>query len=245
MILFDGLFFIIFFYILPILNQYVNQNIAAPKTFSSNSIFTVFFLIVMLLKLAYYLMVLFAYSFFKYTVLDYVKSLFIKKEFSFKRLGEFYSLNIIIAGMFFAVMVILEFILAGIKKDYAPFVFIFFAVPYVLLLYVIANASHSQFYEGASIKESIKKGFKTAFSKIRVYRETILIMILAALLLWLLFFGSGYLIRIAASRNYALYLSAYAYFKKASVIVFDAVFYFIILVNRISFYQLAAEGKDK
>jgi len=77
----------------------------------------------------------------------------------------------------------------------------------------------------------------------KIYRETILIMILLALALWLLFFGSGYLIRLLASKNYSLYLNTYAYFKQASIIVFDLVFYLVVLINRISFYDIIRENK--
>ena len=239
MILFDAMFFIIFFYILPISNEYFAKTFAAPEKFASNSILVFFIIIITLLKLIYYLIVLLAYSFFKYCVLDYVKSLFDKTEFSFKRLSQFYSLNVIIAGIFFAVMLLFNFLLANIKQTYQPFVFIVLAVPYSLFLYIIINTSHSLFYQGASIKESIKKSFKITFTKIQVYRETILVMILAALLLWLLFLGSGYLIRLISSKNYSLYLNVYAYFKQASIIIFDLVFYAIILINRISFYAIA------
>ena len=242
-VLFDALFFISFVYILPILNLYINQNITPPETFSSNFILTAFILIIMLLKLIYYLIILFVYSFFKYSILDFIKSLFSKTKFSFNRLGQFYVLNIIIAGIFFAIMLLLSFILENVKLSYRPFVFIFMAIPFLLFLYVVINVSHSLFYQGSSMKDSIKNGFKITFAKIRIYRETILIIILAALLLWLLFLGSGYLIRFIANKNYNLYLSAYAYFKQSSIIVFDIVFYLVILINRISFYAIIRENK--
>ena len=235
MILFDILFLISVF-ALNRLSQYFSQSIVVAQTLTSAIILIIFSLI-------YYLIVLFVYSFFKYSILDFIKSLFEKTEFSFKRIGQFYSLNIIIAGIFFAIMFLANFLLASIKAQYRPFVFIFLAVPFLLFLYVIINISHSLFYEGDSIKDSIKKSFKITFTKIRVYKETILIMILFALLLWLLFLGSGYLIRFLASTNYNLYLTTYAYFKQASIIIFDIVFYLIILINRISFYSIALENK--
>jgi len=67
--------------------------------------------------------------------------------------------------------------------------------------------------------------------------------ILLALVLWLLFFGSGYLVRVIGAKNYSLYLNAYAYFKQASIIVLDLVFYFAVLVNRISFYSITKDSK--
>ena len=235
MVLFDALFLISAFG-LQTLFRYFSQSFALPITLSAGIIFLVF-------SLVYYLIVLFVYSFFKYCVLDFIKSLLEKTSFSFNRLGQFYALNIIIAGIFLAVMLALNFILANIKQAYQPFVFIVLAAPYVLYLYAITNISHSLFYQGASIKHSIKNGFKITFTKIRSYRETILIMILAALVLWLLFLGSGYLVRLIGSKNYSLYLVIYAYFKNAAIIIFDIVFYFIILVNRTSFYNIAGDNK--
>ena len=235
MFLFDCLF-VLSFYILFALSQYAAQSAFALQSLSSIYAFLLF-------SLMYYLIAVFAYSFFKYIVLDYAKSLFEKTDFSFRRLGQFYMLNIVIAGIFFAAMILGNFLLASIKAQYRPFVFIVLAVPYLLFLYVILNVSHSVFYQGGSMKESLKNGLKAAFTKIRVYRETILIMILFALLLWLLFFGSGYLISLIASKNYGLYLAYYSYFKQASIIVFDLVFYLLFFINRISFYSIVKENK--
>src|SRR3989338_4258597 len=164
MALFDALF-IASIFALNGLTQYLTsgfiETLISP-TLPSAAIFIIFSLI-------YYLIALFAYSFFKYSILDFIKSLFERTEFSFKRLGQFYSLNIIIAGIFLAVMLLANFLLASIKQAYAPFVFIFLAVPYMLFLYATVNISHSLFYQGYSIKESIKKGFKITFTKIRIY----------------------------------------------------------------------------
>lgn len=235
MVLFDFLF-LVTIYVLQALSQYAANSIIITPTLSTFYIFLLFSVI-------YYLIVIFTYSFFKYVVLDYIKSLFEKTEFSFKRLGQFYALNIVIAGIFFAVILLGNFVLASIKSQYRPYIFIIMAVPYLLLLYVLLNTSHSLFCRGNSVKESLKKGLKTTFARLKVYRETILIMILCALVLWLLFFGSGYLIRLVASKNYSLYLTYYAYFKQASIVVFDIVFYAVILINRISFYSVIKEEK--
>lgn len=235
MVLFDALFLAAIFSLYRLAN-YFAQSLVIPKTALSAFVFIAF-------SLAYYLMILLAYSFFKYGILDFIKSLFEKTKFSFKRLGQFYSLNIMIAGIFFAIILFFNFVLSSIKQSYAPFVFIIIAIPYLLLLYVVVNTSHPLFYEGSSIKESIKKSLKITFTKIKAYRESILAMILLALLLWLLFLGSGYLVRLLASKNYPLYLSLYAYFKQASIIIFDLAFYLVILINRVSFYAIVRENK--
>ena len=230
MILFD-LLFLGSLYVLQFLSQYFAQSLAIAQSLASALVFIVYSLI-------YYLIALFFYSFFKYINLDFIKSLFENTEFSFKKLGQFYSLNILIAGIFFAAMILANLLLASTKVQYRPFVFIVLAVPYLLFLYAVINIAHSLFYEGSSIKESAKKSFKIAFTKMKIYRETVLIMILFALLLWLLFLGSGYVVRLLTSKNYSLYLNAYAYFKQISIVVVDAVSYLAILLNRISFYGI-------
>ena len=232
--LFDALFLVSFFYIMPTLTGYFAQSLVLPQNYLAFSILIIF-------QLIYYLAALLIYSFFKYNVLEVMKSLFEKTSISFDRFWKFYLLNVVIAGIFFAVILALSFVLAGINQQYTPFVFIFMAAPYLLFLYATVNISHSFFYQNSSIKDSLKKGFGIAFTKIKIYKETILIIVLASLALWLLFFGSGYLIMLLGSKNYMLYLKTYAYFSKISVIVFDLFFYLIILINRISFYSITKD----
>ena len=234
MILFDALFIVSFFG-LQNLFTYFAQSLVIEKTL-------MFGLILLIFTLIYYLLILLVYSLFKYILLDFIKSLFEKTEFSFKRLGQFYSLNIIISGIFFAIIIMFNFLLASIKQTYAPYVFIVMAIPYFIILYLTINISHSLFYEGFSIKEAINKGFKLIFTKIKIYRATIFMLILSALLLWLIFIGSGYLISLLASKNYSLYLSSYGYMKHISIVIFYVVFYFVILINRISFYNICRKN---
>ena len=82
MILFD-LLFLFSVYALYRISLFFAQSLVVPQTLLSVSIFIIFSLI-------YYLTILFAYSFFKYIILDYIKSLFEKTEISFKKLGQFY-----------------------------------------------------------------------------------------------------------------------------------------------------------
>ena len=235
MLLFDILFIIAAFSLNSIL-QYFAQSIAITQPLWSIVAFIA-------LSLFYYLIMLLVYSFFKYLVLDYVKSLFEKSSFSFNRLGQFYGLNVVLAAIFFASILLFDYVIRYIQIQYRPWVFVSIAVPYLILFYVMVNASQTLFYSGSSIKDSLRNGFKMTFMKLKAYRETILVMIIASLLLWLLFFGAGYLIRLAASKNYSFYLSAYAYYKQATIIVFDIVLYLIILINRITFYGMMKENK--
>ncbi len=196
-----------------------------------------------ILSVIYYLIALFIYSFFKFCVMDSVKSLFQKSDFSFKRFASFYLLNLIVGAIFFAIMLFLNLILDSIKDPLAPYVFILLATPYILILYLTANISQSNFFNDYPVKKSIIKTFGTAFRKIRNYRELVLVLALFAVVFGLVFWLGNYLVTLIASRNYSLYLEVYAYSKLISVITFDAVFYLIILMNRISFYSMAKELK--
>ena len=233
MILFDLMFMASLFGLQTLFN-YAAQNISLPQT---SSIFFVF----IAFSLIYYLVVLFVYSFFKYSVLDFISSLYDISQFSYKRLGQFYSLNIILAGLFFSMMIFANFILLTVKPDYRPWVFIAMAVPAGLFFYVFINAAHFIFCQYNSVKKSIVSGLNVTFTKIRAYRETIMLMIVFALILYMLFYGAGYLLRVLTSKNNVLYLNSYAYFKQAAILTFDIVFYFVILINRISFYKIVRE----
>lgn len=233
MVLFDIAFLACFYYILPLIFAYLAENILWLQ--AEAFVYAYFVLIAI-----YRMLQLFVYSFFKYSIMDFIRSLFQKTEFSFKRLGQFYLLNIILILPLF---IIFSFVLEGIKEAYRPYFFIVTGIPIFLFLYVILNLAHSFFYEGNSLKNSLSRSFSAAFEKMKSYRETILAIILAFFGLGILFLIVGYLVRISTSGNYLLYLQAYEYFKKTTIIAADLLIYFIILINRISFYSVAREAK--
>lgn len=222
-ILFDVLF-LVSIYILQKLVGYFAGSLSIPVTLASAFIYIIFSLI-------YYLILLFVYSFFKYCILDLVKSLFEKIEFSFNKLGHFYLLNVI---LILPALLVFSFLLENIKDYYQPFAFLAFGIPLSIFLYPLVNISQSYYYNGTSIKQSICKGFSTTFTKLNIYKQTILIMILSAFFLLLLLLGSGYLMSFIAPKNFNLYV----YFTNATIIFFYLVFYLVILINRISFYQI-------
>ena len=235
-VLFDALFLVALF-VFRSFGEYSNNILGVPTAW--NDIF-----VRLLFYFLYFFAVLFLYSFFKYAVLDFIKSLLSKTTFSFYRIGKFYLLNIFIAVIYFIFFLLINIILSGIKEESKIFIFFVLAVPFFLFLYAAINVFHSLFYEGVSIKDTIKKGFGIIFGKIKSYRETIFALILAAFALLAFFYLIGYLVRLT-SGNYRLYLALYSYLNKAVQIAATLVFYFVILVNRISFYSLAIEFKGK
>lgn len=228
MVLFDVSFLASFYYILPLLLGYAASAVLWPQS-------SVFIYVYLLLGFVYRLLQVFVYSFFKYSILDFIKSLFQKTEFSFKRFWEFYLLNIILIIPLF---VVFSFIIGSVKEAYRPYFFVITGIPIFLFLYIIVNLSHSLFSEANSLKSSLKKSFSATFEKMKFYREAIGIIILALLVFGVLFLIAGYLIQVFTSGNYLLYLKVYGYFKTSLIFIIDVALYFVILINRISFYSV-------
>ena len=284
MLLFDLLFFVSFFYVFPDFGKYLAQNLSISQTIS-------FAIIVLLFQIVYVLLILFVYSFFKYCVLDSIKSIFHKAEFSLSRLWQFYLLNII---LFLPPYFAFSFILSGIKEAYQPYVFISLGLVVSPFLYILVNIAQSYFYQGHPLKKSISKGFSNSIPvgffnllismpiiilyyyfyfrflnsyifillqiivisifiycffnytekivKHQKYKEIMLFVILFGLLIGLGYSIIAYTLEFIVSNSYTSYLITYAYFKSIFIIIFDILFYCIILVNRISFYSLAKES---
>ena len=147
-ILLDALF-AVSVYVLFQLMFYFAQGIVIHKSINTlpSMLVILTFLVIGLLYLAYYMLLLFVYSFFKFTVLHSLKLLIEsdeagkpeKEEFSFKGLNQFYLLNIAIAVIFSAMFILLFFALESLKEPYKPSAFIAMAVPYLLALYLAVN----------------------------------------------------------------------------------------------------------
>ena len=232
-ILFD-LMFLVSFLTMQKLSSYSAQAIVPYANLNP-------LLLLFALSLIYYLIVLFVYSIFKFSVLGFINSLFAKSRTSFREFWKFYVLNLAIALVFLAVMLALDYILANLKPNFAPYVFLVMAVPYALILYAVVNLSQSLFCHGNSLAASLKRGFVITFTGMKRYRETMLVMIISAAALWLIFLGIGYIIQDSTSANYALYLKVYSVFGEALKWAISIVFYFLIFINRISFYKITQD----
>ena len=234
-ILFD-IMFLVSFLTMQQLSSYAAQAIVPYITGN-------LLLLLLALSSIYYLIVLFVYSIFKFSVLGFIKSLFAKSRPSFTEFWKFYALNLSIAIVFLAVMLVFDYILANLKPDFAPYVFVVIAIPYSLILYASLNISQSLYFHGNSLAASIKKGFLITFTEMKRYRELVLVMIISAAALWVIFLGIGYIVQVSTSANYSLYLRTYSVFGEASKWAISAVFYFLILINRISFYKITQEKR--
>ena len=235
MVLFDVSFFLSFYYVLPLIASYSVQGIAVLQGSSFLAAYLVF-------SIVYTMLVIFAYSFFKYCVLDFVSSMLEKRLFSFRRLFAFFLLNIV---LYLPVFLAFSFILDSIREAYRPYFFFAVGVPFGILLYLIVNISNSIFYHGASIRRSLKGSFRIIFSGFKSCSGTILPIIIAAVILALFLWVAGSAVSLLFAGNYFLYLRAYSYFTSAGIVLTSAVFYLVLLVNRISFYSIAMDKNSK
>ena len=203
---------------------------------------TTAFIVYLALSLFYYILILFIYSFFKYCILNAVKSLFEKSELNFKNLGNFFMLNIILGGIFFSGIFVLNLILYISKISYKPYMLFIVGIPMIVFSYIFLGMSHSFFYLGNGIGKSLSRSLKITFGNLKIYKETILLMFISTLLLLVLFGIAGYILRVSTTGNYFNYLTAYAYFKEITSILAILLAYFFILENRIVFYMFAREN---
>lgn len=235
MVLYDCLFIASFYALYQLLYFFGASLVVKPVSYL---LFIAMLAIFVVLCIIYYLVIILVYSFFKFSILDIISSLFDKKESQNGSFGRFYLLNIIITGIFLAFFILLFFIKSTLKDSYQPFFLIIAYVPYGLYLYAVINTSHSLFFEGVPIKNTLNKSFGIIFTKIWVYFEILAAMALFAVIIMALSFGGGYLIRLASSHDNILYIRLFGYFTEISLVVFDALLYFMIVINRISFYEI-------
>lgn len=199
-------------------------------------------LFVFIYPVIYYLFVIFIYSMIKLSILNLIKSLYEKNRFSFKRLGKFYLLNILIFIIFFFSGLILFGLLALIlRRDFLKYVILILLIPFLFFLYSIINISHTLFIKDGK-KGIIKKNFNIAFNKINKYGMFI-IWNFIIILIYLLFYNIIHLIfRLFIFVNREILTTYGSIYIKIFNIISLIVLYLIIAFNRIYFYERIDEN---
>ena len=197
-------------------------------------------LTVTLLSIMYYLAMLFVYTFIKYHILHYVEAYFQKMRFTYDRLGKFFILNLILGGIFFMEMIVLFFFLQSTKAEFRPFLLIIFMVPLIIFSYLLLEISHSLFI--LENRRPISTAIKTVFTRIKIYKETFLSILIPGIILTILFVITGFFIRLNAPKDYFAYYAAYTKFQQVIGIIILIVLYFIIVLNQIIFYMYSKEN---
>jgi len=225
-ILFD-LLFILAVYALSKIFSYV----PVPKSFS----------IALLYSLLNFTIFVFVYSFFKYAVLDYIVSFMKKTEFSFKRLKDFFMLNVLLFLVFSIVMVLVNMILVfSVKQEYMQIFLSVVSIIVFIFIYTLMNISHSFFVLGSTWKESFFRANSVVFKKMKkylpVYGFSILVLIIIMLIGNLVFVLLKPLMQSKVLNFYQVYMTVY-------YIVTMLFMYALHIVNRLYFYLITGKVK--
>jgi len=233
------LLFVFSFYLLNLLtnstigkNQY--QLLSILRTGLAVTGFILFF------ALAYLLIVIFIYSFFKYATLHFIKLFFEKIKFGLNRLKNFYFLNLRVYASFFMIFAVFMLILLAVKQTYAKFIFLLFLVPFLFFVYSFVNVSHSLFSEENKSKGNMRKSLRITFKRIPSYLGIYLLDITALFLYFLIYFIVGFIIVkvIGVNVNIKVYDTIF-------IIITFIIFYLIFVYNRIYFYLVVKNNIRK
>jgi len=196
--------------------------------------------IYLVLILLYYLALVFIWTFFKYLVLNSIKSLFKKTKLSFVNIKKFFLLNLLIFIVFFIAFFILNTtFLIGAKQEYAPYIFLIINLPLILLTYIFMNISHTLFSgsEKPIIKGITKKTFN-AMSKVKNYIAIFFMNVIAIMIYFVIFYFVGLILKNTLFKGYLASVQYYNIYTIIFSVITTAFFYFIIFFNRIYFYNI-------
>ena len=188
-----------------------------------------------LLSIAYFFILVFVYSFFKYIVLEYVV-LFAKDKRKGK-LKEFFILNLLIFAPLLFVMLLINIILVfSLKTNYLPLISSIISMVIAFFLYPFINFSHSLFAQGKKWKKSLVNSLNFTFKRIKSYLPVYGFGVVVFLLLYAVFNLIWLVLRFTVP-EYSLG-SVFNIFTNVYSVISMILLYKIILFNRFYFYLI-------
>ncbi|MBU1945956.1 MAG: hypothetical protein KKC54_03230 [Nanoarchaeota archaeon] len=211
--------------------QNPEQLMALFKTQSALLLFAIVY------PLVYYLVIILIYSSVKMTILNLVRSLHEKINFSFKGFWKFYWMNVLV----FLIFVLAGLVLLGISaliltQSFLKYFILILAIPFFFFLYSIINISGTIFIKSPG-KGMIKKSFSISFNKIKEYGMFIVWDILFILIYLIIYNLIHLFFRTVVFSNDALLSSYGGVYLTAFNIISLVFFYIIISFNRVYFYK--------
>ncbi|MDO8741190.1 MAG: hypothetical protein Q7J54_06490 [Candidatus Woesearchaeota archaeon] len=191
--------------------------------------------------LLYFLIFAALYSFFKYSILHFIKSMFEKSDLNFGRFGKFYLINIIIFFVFGAIFFILSAIIPFlIVESYQKLVLRIALILFLFFAYSFLNICHSYFASG---KNPVSAALSFTFKKIPSYIPVFLGSVLFLLAYFIIYAIIGLIMK------YTLFskpvpMSYNTIYNAAFSIVTIVIFYLINAFNRVYFY-LIVKSKNR
>lgn len=189
----------------------------------------------------YFLIFAALYSFFKYSVLHFISSMFEKSELNFGRFGKFYLVNVIVFFLFgFTFFILSSVIPFLIVESYQKLILRIALILFIFFAYSFLNLCHSFFASG---KRPVSAALRFTFKKIKSYIPVFLSSVLFLLAYFIIYAIIGLILK------YTLFskpvpMSYNAIYNAIFSIVTIVVFYLINAFNRIYFY-LIVKSKNK
>tara|TARA_Y100000310_G_C20581608_1_gene763291 strand:+ start:130 stop:960 length:831 start_codon:yes stop_codon:yes gene_type:complete len=235
---FDFLFITSLYFLGQLISALITANIPGIANFLMLPILTLLFAVSF--SIVYILLLILVYSFFKYNILDLIKSMNQKTEFDFKRFKKFYILNLITYISGFLIFLTASLIFMGIKPEYISITSLIIFIPLGLLFYSFLNFSHSYFASDAlPVKAVLKRSLKK-ISKISSYYKVYLITLAYFLVYFIIYYPIALLLKTILIQKYSL-LGFFPIYSKIFSVITAIVMFGIIAHNRVYFYMTVKE----
>lgn len=193
----------------------------------------------------YFLIFVALYSFFKYSILHFIKSMFEKDVLDFDNFGKFYLLNIILLFVFAIIFLLLSAIVPLIiAQDYQKLILRIMLILFLFFSYAILNLCHSYFINKKKIRCSLSSAFNSAFKKLPSYMPVFLGSMFFLVIYFLIYMLIGYILKYTLfSKPVPLHYNTL--YNLVFSIATITVFYLINAFNRIYFYLILQKTKGE
>ncbi|MCK4669878.1 MAG: hypothetical protein KAT43_01650 [Nanoarchaeota archaeon] len=160
-LLMDILFIVSMLVLQNVFNVFIPRNVT--------EIVQLFGPAVVLFGFAYYLLLLFSYSFFGYIMLHCIKSFVKKEKLSFRYLGKYFLLNLFIFILGIICVIIINLGLQTVRPEFMKTYILAILVPFLFLFMIYTFLNHAVFIETKNVKKVIRTSFKIMFTEIKKY----------------------------------------------------------------------------
>jgi len=234
-LLFD-IVMILAFIIINVIADFIFPNKGMDFVAGLSSIFSVIFFVLIYI-LIYLFIVIVAYSFVKYCILNLISSMSKKHKFSLNKLKEFIWLNIRITSIPLIAFMIIVFIISQvIEKKYASILVILLLIPIMFFYYPFMNLCQSLFYKGR--KQPVRKAIAMTFPGIGKYISIYVSSIIVIAAYLIISMVIAVILKYTLFRTEALYYAYYPGFTAVYNAITIIGLYLLMSFNRVSFYKI-------
>lgn len=222
-------FFVVFYLLNLVLNEFILDNSEIAMAMNSQSMF---FIVTLLLSILYFVIIILVYSLFKLIILGNIRKMSHKYSHDFSLFKNMFILNLLLFLIFFILLSLFNYLtILLVNKPIWLATVVFILVLFILILYyAFYNFSHSAFILGHKMRYIFKEAFKNTFSK--AYLGLITFSLIFIIIYFVL-----YIILALIMKNFIL--ADYNIFINTSSIVTLIIAYVLFTFNRIYFFFIA------